>query len=88
VTHTFSLASIVAENGDRRDAAPLVAALTDAINGRVSAQSRAQAELRLEAGSPDLIPVGLDVAQAVARDLGHRILFVSVTGAAPVNICP
>jgi hypothetical protein len=46
------------------------------------------AELTLVAGEPGLVLLGLEVAQTTARNLRHRILFITEAGAAPINICP
>ena len=70
------------------DATQLAQALTDRVKNTVGARALGQAELRLEAGTPDLIAVGLDVAQKAARQLGHRILFLPRADGDAINICP
>ena len=94
----FKLATLVARSEGSTDPAQLVVALRRAIRDAVEdrairdavkpAEALRRAELTLEVGEPSLIAVGLDVAQTVATNLKHRILFISGSGAKPVNICP
>jgi hypothetical protein len=95
-THTFNLATLAARNGGRADTDQLFNALRRNIRDAVAAAepgltpqaALARAELRLEAGEPGLVAVGLEVAQRAAQGLNHRILFASGPGANLVNICP
>ena len=88
VVPPFDLAAIAAEAGTRTDVGRLSRALMARITKTVDADLLARAELPLENESADLIMVGLQVAQSVAGQLQHRIMFAPTRRAPAFSVCP
>ena len=86
--YTFNLPLLVNAHHGSTDPIQLAGALVANINQVVGARALGQAELRLEAGAPELIAAGVEAAQSVARQLHHQIVFVLPAGDSEINICP